>query len=110
VSFIPSCADIDALQPVAGANLMFFDGTMYTDDEMIRSGEGSKTARRMGHVPISGAEGSIQRLEFYRAAMENYFIHINNSNPILDRASPERKAIEGAGWKVAYDGLRIDVT
>ena len=81
---------------------------MYTDDEMIRSGEGAKTARRMGHTPMTGPGGAVEALRDVKA-VARYFIHINNSNPVLDAASPERKAIEAAGWRVAEDGLRIDL-
>lgn len=110
MSFVPSCAEYSSgVGHVATADTMFFDGTMYTDDEMIVSGEGTKTARRMGHMPISGPDGSIKALEFYRRGRDNYFIHINNSNPILNRTSPERKAIEAADWMVAEDGMRIEV-
>lgn len=110
MAFVPSCANVDAAGGVGSADVMFFDGTMYSDDEMIRSGEGTKTARRMGHMPISGADGSIKAWDFFRRGHDdNYFIHINNSNPILNRTSEERKAIEAAGWHVAEDGMRIEV-
>ncbi len=108
LAFVPSCAEISpAIDHVASADTMFFDGTMYTDDEMLRSGEGPKTARRMGHMPMTGPDGSIERLRAKRLGMTNYFIHINNSNPVLNRTSPEREAIEEAGWRIAEDGMRI---
>jgi pyrroloquinoline quinone biosynthesis protein B len=105
--FAPSCAEITAeiIAAVDGADALFFDGTMYTDDEMIRSGEGQKTARRMGHVAMSE---TIEALCQVKAAAR-YFIHINNSNPVLNRTSPERKAIEAAGWRIAEDGMRIEL-
>jgi pyrroloquinoline quinone biosynthesis protein B len=110
LAFVPSCAEITpAIERVAAANAIFFDGTMFADDEMIRSGEGTKTSRRMGHLPMSGSDGSIERLARHRAGMENYFIHVNNSNPVLNRVSPERKAIENAGWRIAEDGMRIEL-
>jgi len=105
--FLPSCAEVTpAIKSSAtGAGALFFDGTMFTDDEMIRSGEGTKTARRMGHVAMSDAIQSLREIK----AGARYFMHINNSNPVLDRASPERKAIEAAGWHVAEDGMRIEL-
>jgi pyrroloquinoline quinone biosynthesis protein B len=108
--FLPSCAEVtpDVVHAIDGADALFFDGTMYTDDEMIRSGEGQKTARRMGHVAMTGPAGAIEALREVKAAAR-YFIHINNSNPVLNRASPERKSIEAAGWRIAEDGMRIDV-
>jgi pyrroloquinoline quinone biosynthesis protein B len=110
VAFIPSCAEItDAIRAgVDGADALFFDGTMYTDDEMIRAGEGQKTARRMGHVAMTGKDGAIEGLRDVKVGAR-YFIHINNSNPVLNRASPERKAVEAQGWRIAEDGMRIDL-
>ena len=107
---LPACADVtpEIARAIDGADVLFFDGTMYTDDEMIRSGEGSKTARRMGHVPMTGRGGAIEALRDAKIGAR-YFIHVNNSNPALDRASPERKAIAEAGWRVAEDGMRIEL-
>ena len=106
--FLPSCAEItsDITHAVDGADALFFDGTMFTDDEMIRSGEGAKTARRMGHVPMTGNGGAIDALHNTKVGAR-YFIHINNSNPVLNLTSPERKAVETAGWKIAADGMRL---
>ncbi len=105
LAFLPSCAEItpDIVRAVDGTDVLFFDGTMYTDDEMIRSGEGQKTARRMGHVAMTDAVPALREAK----AGHRYFIHINNSNPVLNRASPERKAVEAAGWRIAEDGMRI---
>ena len=105
--FLPSCAEIgpDVAAEVDGADVLFFDGTMYTDDEMILSGEGQKTARRMGHVAMTDAIAALRQVK----ANTRYFIHINNSNPTLNRASPERKAVEAAGWRIAEDGMRIEL-
>jgi pyrroloquinoline quinone biosynthesis protein B len=88
--------------------VLFFDGTMHTDDEMVVSGEGAKTARRMGHVPMTGGNGSVDALRSAKIGAR-YFIHINNSNPVLDRTSAERRSVEAAGWKVAEDGMRIEL-
>lgn len=105
LAFIPSCADITPtiIDAASRTDALFFDGTMFADDEMIRSGEGQKTAARMGHVAM------IDVIAKLPGAKGRYFIHINNSNPVLNRASPERKKIEGAGWHVAEDGMRIDL-
>lgn len=105
--FLPSCAEItpDIVRAVDGASVLFFDGTMYTDDEMIRSGEGQKTARRMGHVAMTDAINALRDTNVER----RYFIHINNSNPVLNRTSTERKAVEAAGWRIAEDGMRIEL-
>jgi pyrroloquinoline quinone biosynthesis protein B len=89
-----------------GAELVFFDGTTYTDNEMIALGLGSKTASRMGHMSVSGVGGSIASFKPLRV-VRKILIHINNSNPILVAGSPERKAVEAAGWEVGTDGLEV---
>ena len=87
------------------ADVVLFDGTLFADDEMIRTGTGSKTGRRMGHMPIDGPDGSLTALEGLSA--RRIFVHINNTNPILVAGSPERRRVEAAGWEVAEDGLEI---
>ena len=72
---------------------------------MIRSGTGTKTGRRMGHMPIDGTGGSLAALA--GLASRRIFVHINNTNPILVDGSPERRRVEAAGWEVAEDGLEI---
>ena len=84
---------------------MLFDGTLYSDDEMIRTGTGQKTGRRMGHMPIEGPDGSLAALDGLSA--RRIYIHINNTNPILVDGSPERRTVEAAGWEVAADGMEI---
>ena len=42
------------------ADLVFFDGTLWKDDEMIEQKVGIKTGKRMGHISMSGAEGSLK--------------------------------------------------
>jgi pyrroloquinoline quinone biosynthesis protein B len=106
--YIPGCAALDdeLLARLKGAPLLFFDGTMWRDDEMIRAALGDKTGRRMGHLSISGPFGTIEALA--NSGIERkLFIHINNTNPILCLGSPERAAAEAAGWEVACDGLDI---
>ena len=87
------------------ADAILFDGTLFTDDEMIRSGTGVKTGRRMGHMPVGGPDGSIAALDGISA--RRMFVHINNTNPILVDGSPERATVEAAGWEVAWDGMEI---
>src|SRR5438132_294394 len=87
--------------PVTLADLVFFDGTLFRDDEMITSGTGAKTGRRMGHMPIDGEDGSLAALE--GLAGRRVYVHINNTNPILIDGSPERVHIERKGWEVAED-------
>lgn len=106
--YIPGCADVDA--PLAGrlrgAELVFFDGTLFTDDEMVSQGLSQKTGRRMGHISMSGPDGSIARFRDLDVTRKIY-VHINNSNPALDDNAPERSEVEQAGWIVAHDGLEV---
>jgi pyrroloquinoline quinone biosynthesis protein B len=105
--FIPGAAAVTSAlrERFARADVILFDGTLYTDDEMIRSGTGAKAGRRMGHIPIDGPGGSLAALEGLSA--RRIFVHINNTNPILIQGSPERAHVEAAGWEVAFDGMEI---
>jgi pyrroloquinoline quinone biosynthesis protein B len=106
--YVPGCAELDPplAARIKGAPLVFFDGTLYTDDEMIRMGLMQKTGARMGHMSISGPQGSIAALRDLGVARKIY-VHINNSNPVLDDNSAERKATEASGWEVGYDGMEV---
>jgi pyrroloquinoline quinone biosynthesis protein B len=108
--FIPGCAAMtDALRRrLAGSELVFFDGTLWRDDEMIRLGVGNKTGRRMGHISMSGEDGAIAAFRDL-AVKRRIFIHINNSNPVLLDDSPERGDAEAAGWEIAYDGMEVSL-
>ncbi len=106
--YIANCAAVDAALRARcrGADLIFFDGTFWRDDEMISSGEGRKTGQRMGHMPMSGPGGSIAALQGLELGRK-VFIHINNTNPALLADSVERRTLESAGWEVAHDGMEI---
>lgn len=106
--YIPGCAELDERlrQRLQGAPLVFFDGTLYTDDEMLQQGLMPKTGARMGHMSISGPAGSIAAFKDLNIPRKIY-VHINNSNPVLNEASPERRATEQAGWEVGYDGMEV---
>ncbi len=106
--FIPGCASVSEplRRRLAGSPLVFFDGTLWQDDEMIRMGVGDKTGRRMGHISMSGADGAIAAFADLDV-QRRIFIHINNSNPVLFEDSPERQAAEAAGWEIAYDGMEV---
>jgi pyrroloquinoline quinone biosynthesis protein B len=92
--FIAAAAECDCLM---------FDGSFWSNDEMERRGAGTRTASAMGHLPISGAAGSLAKLGDLR--IRKIYTHINNTNPILDEDSDERRAVERAGWEVAEDGM-----
>jgi len=105
--YVPGAAAVtpSVRERLERADTFLFDGTVFTDDELIRSGTGSKTGRRMGHMPIDGADGSLAVL--HGLASRRILVHINNTNPILVDGSPERRRVEAAGWEVAEDGLEI---
>ena len=106
--FIPGCAAMTPAlaERLRGADLVFFDSTLFTDDEMIRSGTGQKTGRRMGHMSNTGPDGVIAGFEGL-GVKRRIFLHINNTNPILLDDSPERAIVEAAGWEVAFDGMEV---
>ncbi len=106
--YIPGCAEMTAplAERLHGAPLVLFDGTLYTDNEMIVAGEGVKTGQRMGHMSMSGPMGSIRAFETL-GVRRRMFIHLNNTNPVLNLDSPERAAVQASGWEVAMDGMEI---
>jgi pyrroloquinoline quinone biosynthesis protein B len=106
--FIPGCAGMtEAIaRRLQGADVVLFDGTLWTDDEMLRAGVGGKTGLRMGHMSVSGPHGTIAAFRAIEAGRK-ILIHINNTNPILLDDSPEHAEVRAAGWEVAYDGLEL---
>jgi len=105
---LPACARLEAslAERLKGAELVFFDGTLWHEAEMIEQGLSSKTGARMGHISMSGSNGSIAA--FADLGVERkVFIHINNSNPVLDAGSPQRAAARVAGWEIGWDGMEI---
>jgi pyrroloquinoline quinone biosynthesis protein B len=105
--FVPGAASVtpELAQRLAGADVVLFDGTLMRDDEMIRTNTGTKTGRRMGHMPIDGPEGSLLALK--HLSKRRIYLHINNTNPVLIPNSPERRQVERAGWEIAADGMEI---
>jgi pyrroloquinoline quinone biosynthesis protein B len=108
--YIPGCARVDdALRArLKNAPILFFDGTLYTNDEMIVQGLLNKTGERIGHINMSSDGGSVAQLASLNIGRK-IFIHINNSNPVLREGSPERAAVERAGWEVSYDGMEVKI-
>jgi pyrroloquinoline quinone biosynthesis protein B len=106
--FLAACAAVDdqLRSRLSGAPLIFFDGTVWRDDELIAAGLGNKTGQGMGHIAMSGDNGAIAALADLDIGRK-IFLHINNSNPALLRASPERKIAERAGWQIPADGTEI---
>ncbi|MGI9335013.1 MAG: pyrroloquinoline quinone biosynthesis protein PqqB [Gammaproteobacteria bacterium] len=108
--YMPACAAMtDALAArLEGAELVFCDGTLWIDDEMVRDGVGIKTGKRMGHMSVSGEDGTMAAFEPL-GVTRKVFIHINTTNPILLDDSPERAEVERRGWEVSYDGMDLEV-
>jgi pyrroloquinoline quinone biosynthesis protein B len=107
--FIPGAAKLTPAiaSRLAEADVVLFDGTLFSDDEMIAARAGVKTGRRMGHMPVGGPDGTLAALA--GLARRRILIHINNTNPILIEGSPQRRAVEAAGFEVAEDGMRIEL-
>ena len=110
LAYASSTGAVDAavLGLVEGADCVFFDGTFWSERELIELGLGSKQGRDMAHLPIGGEDGSLARLAGLRAS-RRIFIHVNNTNPVLREDSAEAAAVRDAGWQVAEDGLEIEL-
>ncbi len=106
--YAPACARVteDLHARFANADVLFFDGTLFADDEMIANGLGDKTGRRMGHMPVAGPGGTLDALSRH-PHVRRILIHINNSNPILIEGSPEEAKVKSAGWEIAFDGMEV---
>jgi pyrroloquinoline quinone biosynthesis protein B len=107
-AFVPGCGALDdpLLDRLREADLLLFDGTFWVDDELTSLGISTRTAREMGHLPVAGPGGSLERLRNLPARWRVY-THINNSNPMLVEDSPERATVNAAGVTVGDDGMRF---
>ena len=107
IAYIPATGSLsDAiLEKIDGVELLLFDGTFWSDDELQRVQGSGETAHQMGHIPI---EESLRLLKNIKAGRK-MFIHLNNTNPILNEASPEHHAVRQAGWEVAEDNWQLDL-
>jgi len=97
----------DVERAVGDADVVFFDGTFWSSDELIAAGLGTRRAEEMAHWPIGGPEGSLKFVA--RAGVTGIYIHINNTNPILHEDSAERRAVADAGVQIAHDGLELNL-
>jgi pyrroloquinoline quinone biosynthesis protein B len=107
LTYLPGMArlDDDVLGRLAASDVVLVDGTCWRDDELAQLGISDRTARQMGHVPLSDSLPALARLERPRVVL----VHINNTNPILLERSPERDAVTAAGIEIAADGLEIEL-
>jgi len=110
LAYMPAVPAIDEAlsQRLESADLLLFDGTFWSDDELIRVHGTGATAREMGHVPVSGADGSLLKLAGLRRPRK-VFIHINNTNPMLDESGPQYRQARDAGWELAEDGSSFEL-
>jgi pyrroloquinoline quinone biosynthesis protein B len=110
LAYIPGCAALDqsVLEHLSRAQIVLFDGTFWSDDEMAKLEISPSTARSMGHLPISGTDGSLAVMAHLPARIRVY-THINNTNPILIEDSRERQAVREAGVIVGDDGLTFHI-
>jgi pyrroloquinoline quinone biosynthesis protein B len=108
--FVPGCGDLDKwlLHRLSDADLLLFDGTFWSDDELVELGISDRSARQMDHLPVSGPDGSLQRLQELSRPRKVY-THINNTNPMLLEDSPQRATVERAGLAVGSDGMSFTV-
>ena len=90
----------------ASSDLVLIDGTFWSDNELLLTGRSKKTAREIGHLPLSGPGGLLDQFPKHSKARK-VLIHINNTNPILDEDSAPHRAVLDAGFEIAYDGMEI---
>jgi pyrroloquinoline quinone biosynthesis protein B len=106
VIYASACADSAALLPhVEGADVLLFDGTFHRSDELARAGLGTARAEEMAHAPVIESLAAFEHVRIGRKLL----VHINNSNPLLDPTSPERRAVEALGWELPEDGTTFEL-
>jgi pyrroloquinoline quinone biosynthesis protein B len=110
LAYMPAVPAVDEslLQRLETADLLLFDGTFWSDDELIQVQGSGSTARKMGHSPVSGPEGSLRKLAGLRHPRK-VLVHVNNTNPMLDESSAEYREVRAAGWEIAEDGWSIEL-
>ncbi|AOF83758.1 coenzyme PQQ biosynthesis protein B [Methyloversatilis sp. RAC08] len=111
IYYAPGLVDIEphVWAAMQAADVVLVDGTFWTDDEMIALGASKKYARDMGHLPQTGESGMMAWLDKLPKSTRKILIHINNTNPILNEDSAQRRELESRGIEVAYDGMDITV-
>ena len=107
LAYMPAVPQLDneLLHQLDTCNVLLFDGTFWSDDELIRVQGSGQTALQMGHVPV---EVVLKKLAGVRRPRK-IFLHVNNTNPMLDEAGPQYRQVRGAGWEVAEDGWQFDL-
>ncbi len=110
MGYFPAVPELDdaLLGQLDSLDLLLFDGTFWSDDELIQVQGGGQTARQMGHIPVSSENGSLRLLAGLRCP-KKLFVHLNNTNPMLDESGPEYKQVRNAGWEIAEDGWHFEL-
>lgn len=105
ILYVPAIRQIDDrfLDVAAECDCLLFDGSFWSENELELRSVGTRSASAMGHIPISGPGGSLARLS--HLSIRKIYTHVNNTNPILDETSPQRREAENAGWEIAEDGM-----
>jgi pyrroloquinoline quinone biosynthesis protein B len=104
---VPRITD-DLLKEFDSVDVLLFDGTFWSDDELIHTQRSGQTAQQMGHIPVSSPAGSLSQLAELKRPRKIY-VHINNTNPMLNEASSEYRQVREAGWEIAEDGWQFDL-
>jgi pyrroloquinoline quinone biosynthesis protein B len=107
LAYVPAVGSLSdtLLAKIHSADLLLFDGTFWSDDELPRVQGSGETAHQMGHIPV---EESLRLLKSIKVERK-MFVHLNNTNPILNEASPEHQAVRQAGWEVAEDNWQLEL-
>jgi pyrroloquinoline quinone biosynthesis protein B len=110
LAYMPAAPQIDdaLLHEFESADVLLFDGTFWSDHELIRIQGSGATARQMGHVPVSSDGGSLRRLAQLSHPRKIY-VHVNNTNPMLNEAGPEYRQVRDSGWEIAEDGWQFEI-
>jgi pyrroloquinoline quinone biosynthesis protein B len=110
LTYVPGLARLDdeVLARLEASDAVLVDGTFWTDDELVELGISGRTARQMGHVPLTGPGGTLEALTALTRPRK-ILVHMNNTNPVLLEGSPERDQVRRAGVEVAYDGLELEL-
>jgi len=107
IAYVPAVEHLDdaLLAKLAGVDVLLLDGTFWSDDELIRIQGSGETAHQMGHLPVEESLRLLKNVEIGR----RIYIHINNTNPILNESSPEYRVVREAGWEVAEDNWHLEL-
>jgi pyrroloquinoline quinone biosynthesis protein B len=110
LGYFPAVGQINEaqLQHMNSLDVLLFDGTFWTDDELIQLKHGGQTALQMGHIPVSSRGGSLDLLSKLQCPRK-MFVHINNTNPMLDESGPEYREVRERGWEIAEDGCHLEL-